>query len=354
MTSPRKNTPGNSKNKNPNALPSKKSFSIIPMRNEFDLTASPALDYTGLGFDDTHNCYLPPINRFALAKLPHQNAQHGGILHSRANMLSANYLQGALSKLQMRELCLNLIQFGDVALLKIRNGFGQVVRLHVLSSLYLRCKKDGGYRYLMKKSLYDTSQSDIYDYAEKDVIFIKLYDPMQQVYGSPDYVGGIQSALLNSDATIFRRRYFSNGAHMGFILYSTDPDLTEEMEDEIAKTIGDSKGVGNFKSMFVNISGGHPDGLKVIPIGDTGTKDEFANIKNISAQDVLTAHRFPPGLGGIIPSVGSLGNPLKAREAYYQDEVIPLREIIAEAINTDPDIHGRLEILFKTVEISSS
>ena len=58
---------------------------------------------------------------------------------------------------------------------------------------------------------------------------------MQQVYGSPDYVGGIQSALLNSDATVFRRRYFSNGAHMGFILYSTDPDLTEEMEEEIAK-----------------------------------------------------------------------------------------------------------------------
>lgn len=51
---------------------------------------------------------------------------------------------------------------------------------------------------------------------------------MQQVYGSPDYVGGIQSALLNSDATVFRRRYFNNGAHMGFILYSTDPDLHSE------------------------------------------------------------------------------------------------------------------------------
>ncbi|HHF6440491.1 TPA: phage portal protein, partial [Haemophilus influenzae] len=102
--------------------------------------------------------------------------------------------------------------------------------------------------------------------------------------------------------TVFRRRYFSNGAHMGFILYSTDPDLTEEMEEEIARKISESKGVGNFRSMFVNIANGHPDGLKVIPIGDTGTKDEFANIKNISAQDVLTAHRFPAGLSGIIPT----------------------------------------------------
>ena len=89
--------------------------------------------------------------------------------------------------------------------------------------------------YLMKKIAFIDTAQEIYRYDAKDIIFIKLYDPMQQVYGSPDYVGGIQSALLNSDATVFRRRYFSNGAHMGFILYSTDPDLTEEMEEEIAK-----------------------------------------------------------------------------------------------------------------------
>lgn len=331
-----------------------KKMLISPIKNyHLDVTASPALDYVGLGYDDFYNCYLPPINRYALAKLPHQNAQHGGILHSRTNMVSAGYLGGALlSRMDMRALSLNLIQFGDVGLLKVRNGFGQVVRLHVLSSLYLRCKKGGGYSYLMRKSLYDSVQ-DHYEYAENDIIFIKLYDPMQQIYGSPDYVGGIQSALLNSDATIFRRRYFSNGAHMGFILYSTDPDLSEEMEEAIAEKISESKGVGNFKSMFVNIANGHPDGLKVIPIGDTGTKDEFANIKNIAAQDVLTAHRFPPGLGGIIPTnTGGLGDPLKYRETYQRDEVEPLQEIIAEAINRDPDIRRSCRILFKKTDVN--
>ncbi|WP_241013497.1 phage portal protein [Aggregatibacter actinomycetemcomitans] len=343
-----KNKQPTQKPKNPDA----KSFSIIPIHDRtFSISPAPALDYIGVSYDTQYNCYMPPINRHALARLPHQNAQHSGILHSRSNMVSAGYAGGkALSRMDMRALCLNLIQFGDVGLLKIRNGFGQVVRLHVLSSLYLRRKRDGGYSYLMKKSLYDSAQ-EIYEYAENDIIFIKLYDPMQQIYGSPDYVGGIQSALLNSDATVFRRRYFSNGAHMGFILYSTDPDLTEEMEDEIAKKIADSKGVGNFKSMFVNIAGGHPDGLKVIPIGDTGTKDEFANIKNISAQDVLTAHRFPPGLGGIIPiNTAGLGDPLKYRETYQNDEISPLQEIIAETINNDPEIGVGLKVKFKTAE----
>ncbi|UWZ92171.1 phage portal protein [[Pasteurella] aerogenes] len=320
---------------------------------DYSITAAPALDYVGIGYEDQYNTFTPPINRHTLARLPHQNAQHGGILHSRANMVSAGYLGGvALSRMDMRALCLNLIQFGDVALLKIRNGFGKVVRLHVLSSLYLRVRKDGSYVYLMKRSLYD-QVSEFYQYHPKDVIFIKLYDPMQQIYGSPDYVGGIQSALLNSDATVFRRRYFSNGAHMGFILYTTDPDLSEEAEDAIAEKIEKSKGVGNFKSMFINIPNGSPDGVKLIPIGDTGTKDEFANIKNISAQDILTAHRFPPGLGGIIPmNTSGLGDPLKVREAYQSDEVIPLQEIIAETINQDPEIKNALVIKFKKADKS--
>lgn len=326
-----------------------KPFSMLPL-DSWERVASPALDYVGLHYNDHWECYEPPLNRFALARLPSQNAQHCGILNSRANMIAGSYLSGGLSQMEMKALTLNLVMFGDVGLLKVRNTFGQVVRLVTLSSLYLRKKKSGGYRYLMRKSAFDLNAVQVFDYPEEDVIFIKLYDPMQQIYGLPDYIGGIQSALLNADATTFRRRYYSNGAHMGFILYATDPDMTEEMEDEIAENIRNSKGVGNFKSMFVNIANGHPDGLKVIPIGDTGKKDEFGTIKNVSAQDVLTAHRYPPGLSGIIPTTGSFGDPLKMREAYQIDEVLPMQALIAQTINSDEEISGELQIVFKKEE----
>lgn len=325
----------------------RKHFSLLPFQDG-GLTAAPALDYLGVNWNNQYQCFDVPINRFALATLPSQNAQHSGILHSRANMISGGYQSGGLSRMEMKALALNLIQFGDVGVLKVRNALGQVVRLVTLSSLYLRKTKEGGYRYLERKSLFDTQRNQVYDYAEEDVIFVKLYDPRQQIYGVPDYLGGIQSALLNSEATVFRRRYFSNGAHMGFILYSTDPDMTEEMEEEISEQVRNSKGVGNFRSLFVNIAGGHPDGLKVIPVGDTGTKDEFANIKNISAQDILTAHRYPPGLGGIIPSnAGGFGDPLKIRQAYREDEVFPMQNLIADTINNDPDISGQLAVRFQ-------
>ncbi|NMR23235.1 phage portal protein, partial [Pasteurella multocida] len=118
----------------------------------------------------------------------------------------------------------------------------------------MRDCKDGNYKYSMKDIPYDT-HSEIYEYNKNDVIFIKLYDAMQQVYGSPDYVCGITSALLNSDATIFRRSNYSNGAHLGFILYSTDLDMSEELEDEIAERIRDSKGLWILRSMLGYISG---------------------------------------------------------------------------------------------------
>ncbi|SUT96110.1 phage portal protein, PBSX family [Actinobacillus lignieresii] len=326
----------------------KKHYSVLPFRDGGE-TAAPALDYVGLSYSDVFKCYETPVNRFALAKLPYQNAQHCGILNSRANMIAAGYKRGALSLMDMRALVLNLIQFGDVGLLKLRNAFGKVVGLHVLSSLYLRKRKDGGYRYIVRNSIYDTSFNEEMDFSEKDVIFIRLYDPAQQVYGLPDYLGGLQSALLNSDATIFRRRYYKNGAHMGFILYTTDPDMDEEIEDELAEKIANSRGVGNFRSIFLNIPGGDPDGVKVIPIGDTGKKDEFGTIKNISAQDVLTAHRFPPGLSGIIPTTGSFGDPLKIREAYQSDEVFPMRNLIADAVNSDREISGELRLIFEEI-----
>ena len=62
----------------------------------------------------------------------------------------------------------------------------------------------------------------------------------------PDYLGGLQSALLNQDATLFRRKYFLNGAHIGFIFYATDPNMDDDTEEEMKEMIASSKGGGTF------------------------------------------------------------------------------------------------------------
>lgn len=100
--------------------------------------------------------------------------------------------------------------------------------------------------------------------------------------------------------------------------------------------------------MFISIPKGQPDGIKIIPVGDIQQKDEFSNVKNISAQDVLTAHRFPAGLAGIIPQNASgLGDPDKARTTYGRDEVTPVCRKFMQAVNSDPEIPRRYTLILR-------
>lgn len=306
-----------------------------------ELVLTSGTDYQDVWYDNDYDHWTPPINRLALARLPNANAQHDGILYARKNMIASNYLSGGLTREQVGAMAFNYLLFGDVPLLKIRNGWGDVVGLHPLPSMYMRIRRSGEFVILQK--------GEPLVYTPEDIIFFSQYDPQQQIYGLPDYIGGINSALLNSEATIFRRRYYNNGAHMGGILYTTDPNLSDEVEAEIKKKIEGTKGLGNFRNMFINIPGGDKEGVKFIPVGDISAKDEFANVKNISAQDVLTAHRFPAGLAGIIPqNTAGLGDPIKARETYRKDEVIPVQQMFAETIAADREVPARLHLNFDT------
>lgn len=296
-------------------------------------------EYAGLTHDDDEDHYTPPINRLALAQLPNLNGQHGGVLYARRNMVLSAYRSGGLSHEQMSAALFDFLTFGDVAIIKVRNRWREVVGLLCAPSLYLRRKITGEFVVLQEETPLI--------YPSQDVIFLAQYDPQQQVYGLPDYIGGMHSALLNSEATIFRRRYYHNGAHMGGILYTNDANMTDEVEEEIAKQLESSKGIGNFRTILVNIPNGGPDGVKFIEMGDISAKDEFANIKNISAQDVLNAHRFPAGLAGIIPlAAGGLGDPLKTRLAYHHDEVAPVQRRFMRAVNDDPEVPANLHLHF--------
>ncbi|MBB1362120.1 phage portal protein [Shewanella sp. SR44-4] len=297
-------------------------------------------DYDSLYYNSSDEYWEPPIDRHLLANLTRRNAQHGGIVQSRANMAASRFVSGGMSAQEVVATFLNFVQFGDVALVKIRNGFGQTVRLFPLPSYRTRVGEDGGAVVLERDQQFKR-------YKAKDIIWVRQYDPVQQVYGCPDYLGGLQAALLNEDATLFRRKYYINGAHMGFIMYATDPNLDPNVEKDIKEKIQDSKGVGNFRSLFVNIPNGKEKGLQIIPVGNFESKDEFMNVKNVSAQDVLNAHRFPPGLAGIIPAnTAGLGDPAKYDAVYFKNETKTLINNLVDAIARDPEVGGKLKLFF--------
>ena len=295
--------------------------------------------YCEVLYDNEANHFTLPIDRLALAQLINLNGQHGGIIHSRKNMVLADYIGGGLSRDDLEAAVFDFITFGDVGIVKIRNGWGDVIALAPLPGLYTRRRKTGEFAVLQ--------QGEPLIYPPEDVVFLRMYDPQQHIYGLPDYIGGIHSALLNSEAVIFRRRYYHNGAHTGGILYTSDPSMTDELEEEIERQLRDSKGIGNFSTILVNIPNGQKDGVQFIQMGDISANDEFASVKNISAQDVLNAHRFPAGLAGqIAQNAAGLGDPEKAERIYKKSEVLPLQRRFMEAISADPEIPEYLHLNF--------
>jgi PBSX family phage portal protein len=292
-------------------------------------------DYIGV-FAGTDDIYEPPVSIAGLTKLLRVNAQHGPILYFKRNMILKWFLtSGILTRLELAKFAFDYLYSGNAYFQKIENVFGKVIELKHLPSINMRKTTDPKVFIQLK------SNGDKIPFKPGEVIHIKEYDPSQGVYGVPQYFGGIQSALLNEDATLFRRKYYKNGAHMGFIFAMNDPMMSTDSENALKKSIRESKGVGNFKSLFLNFKhlGGNSankqnieDVLKIIPIGDISTKDEFERVKNITLNDMLSMHRAMEALSGQASGEkkAGFGDLDKITKAYYNNEVVPMQHEIMQ------------------------
>ena len=92
-----------------------------------------------------------------------------------------------------------------------------------------------------------------------------------------------------------------------------------------------SKGPGNFRNLFMYSPNGKKDGIQIIPLSEVAAKDEFLNIKNVSRDDMMAAHRVPPQMMGIMPiNVGGFGDVEKVSLVFVRNELIPLQKRLAE------------------------
>ncbi len=158
------------------------------------------------------------------------------------------------------------------------------------------------------------------------ICHIRETDIDQEIYGTPEYISALQSAWLNESATLFRRKYYNNGSHAGFILYVSDPAADVNDISNLRKALKESKGPGNFRNLFYYSPGGKKDGIQVIPTSEIAAKDDFINIKSISRDDMLASLRIPPQLMGVVPSnAGGFGDIKSATEVFYHNEITPLQ-----------------------------
>lgn len=288
------------------------------------LTNNP-LDHLGL-FADFDGVYQPPIDPNSLFKLLDVNAMHGPLLEFKCNQIMLDYVPSdTLPSHTMRKVVFDYLVTSNAYLSIHKNVIGQISKAtHVPARIARATKTRGVFGRYDKQGVFKK-------FRKNSIVHIKNYDPRQSVYGHPLYFGGLQSALLNEQATLFRRKFYKNGAHMGYIFHVNDPLMSDEKEEALKNAIKNSQGAGNYKSLFINTKmrdGDVNKQLRIIPIGDIGAKDDFKNIQQITSAAMLSMHRVPEELScmqaGNRTSFGDIG---KIEKYYYKNEVLPLQKV---------------------------
>lgn len=270
--------------------------------------------------------YEPPVPFDILSKSYRATAHHGSALQVKRNILLRTFKPHPLLNRQtFSALALDHLVFGNCYLEEIRGRLGRLLELQRRPAKYMR-RGAQTHRYFWVPDWVNKTEL-----PEGRTIHLMEPDIDQEVYGLPDYLGSLQSAWLNESATLFRRRYYLNGSHAGFIMYVNDEAHDKKDIDAMRQALKESKGVGNFKNLFMYAPKGKKDGVQIIPVSEVAAKDEFWHIKNITRDDQLAGHRIPPQLMGIIPNnTGGFGDVEKAARVFVANELEPLQQTMLE------------------------
>lgn len=286
--------------------------------------------------------YEPPVPLDGLAKAVRASVYLQSGLMFKRNLLARTFIPHRwLSRQAFEQLSLDWLSLGNGYLEERRNRLGQVMALVPALARYVRRGKADDFYFVQ-------GWKQEHAFAPGSVFQLREADVNQEIYGLPEWYSAMQSALLNESATLFRRKYYNNGSHAGFILYLTDPAQQEEDVNALRTALKNSRGPGNFRNLFYYAPGGKEKGLQLIPVGEVAAKDDFASIKNISRDDQLAGLRIPPQLIGIVPqNAGGFGSIRDAATVFFANEIEPLQTRM-EQIN---DWVGEEVIRFQPFEL---
>jgi PBSX family phage portal protein len=274
------------------------------------------------------NWYEPPICRVGLGKAFRMASHHQSAIHLKRNMLTASFVPNArFSRSEFEKWVQDYLIFGDNFLQEVPNMIGGTARLKASPAAWTRVGTMLGTYWFTQPGIMSFQPIQL----GGEVHHLMEPDPLQEIYGMPSYISALQSGLLNENATLFRRRYYLNGSHAGFILYVSEAGMQDKDSDALRKALRGAKGPGNFRNLFLHIPNGKADGVKIMPIAEVGANDQFLGIKEVTRDDMLAAHRTPPQLLGIVPKNGTgFGSVIDAARAYYHVEIGPLQWRLAE------------------------
>lgn len=273
------------------------------------------LDY--LECYDNGRWYEPPVSLDGLARSSKASVYLQSGLIFKRNALARTFIpHKLLSRQAFEQIVMDLGWSGNLYLEKRDNMLRDTLGLRPCLAKYMRRGSDLQTYYQVR------GWHDEHEFRAGSICHLRVADINQEVYGLPEWLPALQAALLNESATLFRRKYYQNGSHAGFILYMTDAAQNEDFVDDLRTAMKSSKGPGNFRNLFMYAPNGKKDGIQLIPISEVAAKDDFGAITNISRDDQLAMLRIPPQLMGIVPqNAGGFGSVKEASYIWILNEL---------------------------------
>lgn len=265
--------------------------------------------------------YEPPVSLDGLARATRANVYLGSGLRFKTNMLVRSFKpHRLLSREAFEQFSMDWVHFGMGYFERRNSVLGTAMALVTPLAKYIRRGVEPGTFYQVR------GWKDEHEFERDTVFQLREVDVNQEIYGLPEWMASLQSALLNESATLFRRKYYNNGSHAGFILYLTDDQIDDDDVDALRESLKSTRGVGNFRNLFLHSPNGKKDGLQLIPVSEVAAKDEFTGIKSVTRDDVLASLRIPPQLLGVVPqNAGGFGSIRDAYAVWGETELAALQ-----------------------------
>lgn len=175
--------------------------------------------------------------------------------------------------------------------------------------------------------------------AVSELIAIRQASSRSKVYGFPDWLAAVPSVELVQMHRQHSYDFYNNRGVPEFMLFVLGQKLPEKdwalLQDAVQANIGQGN---SYKSVVINLEG-DPETLKIQMErlgldGGASTEGQFQEVTDSLAMDIVSAHRVPPLLAGImIPGKLGASNELVNALIAFQELVIgPFQKTICSAL----------------------
>jgi capsid portal protein len=273
-----------------------------------------------IGDDMMQNSLIEPFFSFdALLDLFYANTYHRRAIMLKASLLSnvtdASSLEGQTKtpKQLLYSFILNLELFGN-AFLEISGK-----KLYLLPTIEARVDRN--------HNIFQVKNGKKIELEAKQLAY---YSPKSLFYGEPDYLGSLLSILTSSKIDGFNNAFFDNSAKADKAIVFENAEPNEEQMRAFEQFFGSNfKGYQNaHKTLIVTA---HGENAKV-RFEDLSRIDDlsFEKLKNMTRDEIITAHGVPPRMMGIVTAgaLGGGGELIGQLHAFNQLTIIPKQEEI--------------------------